>query len=162
MKKRLFTVALAFMAMTFGASLAYAAPSSTNIVGYWEMTMNIADRDGFSSSGPEYFVIYDQDEDLFTGFGCPEDELFPERTEFYGVLEGRNIHFTSNDAIGFGTVNKAGTEMNIINQVQGYNEICVPSVDPLPGECDGSKNISALQRIVATKLNDHEKKGCPE
>lgn len=160
MKKRVFTVALAFMVITFGASLAYAAPPGINIVGIWEMTVDIADRSGITYSEPdefEYFIITEQDGNLFRGLGCPIDPLYPQRTDFYGVLEGRNIHFTSNDAIGFGTVNKAGTEMNIINQVQGYNEVCDSS-----GDCDDSTNESALQRIVATKVNDEEEQACSD
>lgn len=158
MKNRAFTAVLIFMVITFSASIAYAAPPSIDLVGLWRMTMDIVDKDGIAYSNPnnpeyEYFVIEVQDGNLFKGFGCPEDSLYPERTDFYGVMEGRNIHITSNDAIAFGAVNQAGTEMEVINQVQGYKEICTTD-DPVPGDCDESENKSAAQRVLATRVDD--------
>lgn len=158
MKKRAFSFVLIFIVITFSASISYAKPPVINLVGQWQMTMDIVDKDGITYSNPnspeyEYFVIEVQDGVLFKGFGCPEDSLYPGRTDFYGVMEGRNIHTSSNDALAFGSVNQAGTEMEVINQVQGYKEICTTD-DPMPGQCDDSENTSAIQRVLATKVDD--------
>jgi hypothetical protein len=165
MKSRTFTAVLIFMVITFSTSIAYAAPPSIDLVGLWRMTMDIVDKNGITYSNPnnpeyEYFVVEVQDGYLFKGFGCPGDSLYPERTDFYGVMEGRNIHITSNDAIAFGAVNQAGTEMEVINQVQGYKEICDPPDNPVPGDCDESENISATQRVLATKVDDYVHVDC--
>jgi hypothetical protein len=63
------------------------------------MTMDVVDKKGITYSNQntpeyEYFVTGVQDGNLFKGFGCPEDSLYPERTDFYGVMEGRKIHIT--------------------------------------------------------------------
>lgn len=142
MKIKVLTATLASMAIIFGISIAYAAPPSINLVGTWQMTIDKVNTDGYSTESG-YFVIDSQEGDLFKGFGCPLDLVYAGRTELYGVLEGKNIYVTSNDALAFGTVNQVGTEIEAINQVMGYDEL---------GNSGSGRNESAAERVVATKV----------
>jgi hypothetical protein len=44
--------------------------------------------------------------------------------------------------------------------VQGYKEICDPPGNPVPGDCDNSENISAIQQVLATKIDDEVHPDC--
>lgn len=148
MKKLVYITAFAFTAI-IGASLAYGAkPLIVDLTGLWEITMDVVYNDGLTSQAQvtSSFVVNKHDGDLFTGFGCPQDE---DRTNFTGILDGTRFHITSWDSLSIGTVNYAGDEMNGINQVQRYKEDEIPPY-----------NASSTAKVVATKINKN-KRSCP-
>ncbi|MEN8180670.1 MAG: hypothetical protein ABFS39_18900 [Pseudomonadota bacterium] len=141
MKMKAFTLSLAFMAIG-SASLAYGAAQSIVLDGIWRMTIAKVDRNGVSNpQETAYLRITDQEGDMFAGYGCPKES---DSTDLYGILDGGNVHIIVWDSVAFGTVNQAGTEMNLISQKQLYNESSVP---PPP------QNEPATEQVVATKLD---------
>ena len=144
--KKLTLVAVLVLACVLNIPVSIAG-NSINILGVWQISSDVADASGLRSHDPnnpeyEYFIINEQDGDLFRGFGCPldQDPLYLDRTDLYGVLEGRKLYITANDALASGTVNNQGTEINAIVQVFGYNE-------------NTYENESSTSRVVAIKLD---------
>lgn len=75
-----------------------------------------------------------------------------ERSYFSGVMHGSNIRITSWDSISIGTINRAGTEMSLVNMRQSLDE----------GDNNNSVNNSATSSVVATQVREVELADPPE
>lgn len=106
------------------------------------MSQDIVDRSGFTLGQISYYIVEEQQGNLFKGSACPKDN---DRTDLYGVLDRKDIYVTAWDSISYGKVNGKGTEIEAISQKQNYDV----------------QNDSSTSTVVATKISSDPYSVCP-
>jgi len=96
-----------------------------NLIGGWTVNVQKVSEEGFKTERGS-LSITEQRGNFFKGHAVPEDA---RRTNFYGVVVGRDIYITFWDSICSGTLNKKGTQFTFIGQNQQYDPPHSPSTE---------------------------------